>query len=431
MVLRLPLDRIVVGNSTRAAFNTSKIHFNQEGIDQDFQVEGEGSGNEYLLYADASTSRVGIGTASPSASLHINTSTNSPMIVESTHGDGGYIELQLSDSGGAGSLTGYIGSSEALISGGAAADLAIRAQGKFEVSTGGNSKRMSIFTDGSGQFYGSWSLEDNKKLQLGASADLQLWHDGSDSYISDEGTGHLVFRTGAEFYWADTSGNNRMRLNVGANPELRVGTTNDYSSTITGYNTHTSDHSITAESNVSSYTGEVLVASSTYNTANGGYRLIQAQRRGYAVVFTVNDAGNAQNANNSWTGISDERLKINIEDASSQWDDIKALRVRKYQWGHGNTDHTQIGLVSQEVEAAGMPHLIEETLADEYQIKYNPALEGEKVKTMKYSVLYMKAVKALQEAQLRIETLEQRIADDDAVVSALENRIEAIEQRLI
>jgi len=278
---------------------------------------------------------------------------------------------------------------------------------KFHTNAG--AVRMRIDGSGDGQFYGSWSLEDNKKLQLGGGADLQIWHDGSDSYISDEGSGHLLFRTGAEFYWGDTSGNNRMRLNVGANPELRVGTTNDYSSTILGYCTHSTDASITAESNTGSYTGEVFVASSTRNSANATYRLIQAQRRGYAVVFTVNDAGNAQNANNSWTGISDERLKINIEDAGSQWDDIKKLRVRKYQWGHGNVGHTQIGLVSQEVEAAGMAGLVEESPADEYQIAYNPALEGEKVKTMKYSVLYMKAVKALQEAIKRIETLEDEV----------------------
>ena len=31
------------------------------------------------------------------------------------------------------------------------------------------------------------------------------------------------------------------------------------------------------------------------------------------------------------------------------------------------------------------------------------------VKSMKYSVLYMKAIKALQEAQTRIETLEAKV----------------------
>ena len=35
---------------------------------------------------------------------------------------------------------------------------------------------------------------------------------------------------------------------------------------------------------------------------------------------------------------------------------------------------------------------------------------GEKTKIVKYSILYMKAVKALQEAMARIETLESEVA---------------------
>ena len=35
--------------------------------------------------------------------------------------------------------------------------------------------------------------------------------------------------------------------------------------------------------------------------------------------------------------------------------------------------------------------------------------QGKKVKAVKYSVLYMKAIKALQEAQTRIETLESKV----------------------
>ena len=33
---------------------------------------------------------------------------------------------------------------------------------------------------------------DNAKLNIGASADLQIWHDGGNSYISDSGTGGLI-----------------------------------------------------------------------------------------------------------------------------------------------------------------------------------------------------------------------------------------------
>jgi len=61
--------RIVVGNSTRAAFNTSKIHFNQEGIDQDFQVESNNS--THMLFVDAGLDRVGMGTNSPEYPLHV------------------------------------------------------------------------------------------------------------------------------------------------------------------------------------------------------------------------------------------------------------------------------------------------------------------------------------------------------------------------
>ena len=67
--------RVVVGNSTRAAFNTSKIHFNQEGINQDFQVEGASVDN--LLYVDASADKVGIGTDAPSALLHVKKDVDS------------------------------------------------------------------------------------------------------------------------------------------------------------------------------------------------------------------------------------------------------------------------------------------------------------------------------------------------------------------
>ena len=41
-------------------------------------------------------------------------------------------------------------------------------------------------------------IPDNKKLQIGAGGDLNLYHDGSNSYISDTGTGDLKFLVGTE-----------------------------------------------------------------------------------------------------------------------------------------------------------------------------------------------------------------------------------------
>ncbi len=62
-------------------------------------------------------------------------------------------------------------------------------------------------------------------------------------------------------------------------------------------------------------------------------------------------------------------------------------------------------MVAQELEEVS-PGLVETTEDD---ITYGDGIEGG-VKTVKYSVLYMKAIKALQEAMERIETLETEVA---------------------
>jgi hypothetical protein len=121
----------------------------------------------------------------------------------------------------------------------------------------------------------------------------------------------------------------------------------------------------------------------------------------------IRSNGNVENTNNSYGAISDIKLKENIVDASSQWDDLKALQVRNYNFKKetGQQTHPQIGLVAQEAELVS-PGLVSESPdrdADGNDL-------GTVTKSVNYSVLYMKAVKALQEAMERIETLEAKVA---------------------
>jgi hypothetical protein len=125
---------------------------------------------------------------------------------------------------------------------------------------------------------------------------------------------------------------------------------------------------------------------------------------GATTSFIVWTNGNVVNTNNSYGAISDIKLKENIVDANSQWDDLKALQVRKYNFKEGQT-HTQIGLVAQEVELVS-PGLVSES--PDRDEDGNDL--GTVTKSVNYSVLYMKAVKALQEAMERIETLEAKVA---------------------
>jgi hypothetical protein len=160
---------------------------------------------------------------------------------------------------------------------------------------------------------------------------------------------------------------------------------------------------------------DVLIVRANRTTTDGTFRAYSYYNDGAgAYRFYVLDSGNVLNTNNSYGAISDLKLKENIVDANSQWFDIKSLQVRNYNFKEGQT-HTQIGLVAQEAELVS-PGLVSESPdrdADGNDL-------GTVTKSVNYSVLYMKAVKALQEAMERIETLETQNADLLARVTALE-----------
>ena len=154
-----------------------------------------------------------------------------------------------------------------------------------------------------------------------------------------------------------------------------------------------------------------------------------------AVRMYVMSDGDLQNADNSYGGISDERIKESITDANSQWADLKSMRVVNYKRkddvrAYGSDAKPMIGLVAQELESVS-PGLVKSVPPGPGDIISNSAFgtlyedgdaipDGsaigdvkeikEQVKSINYSVLYMKAIKALQEAMARIETLEAKVA---------------------
>jgi hypothetical protein len=153
--------------------------------------------------------------------------------------------------------------------------------------------------------------------------------------------------------------------------------------------------------------------------------------------------GTVTNRTGTYNSFSDLKLKQDIVDANSQWDDIKALRVVKYRLkdevAADPNYPAYIGLIAQEVEqvSAGLvddcPDFenVEVPVLDD---EGNPVLDeegnpqvtterqptGTVTKSVKYSILYMKAVKALQEAMERIETLEAKNDALEARIAALE-----------
>ena len=226
------------------------------------------------------------------------------------------------------------------------------------------------------------------------------------SDASSNGQGRFTYDhsdNSLQIYTADTES---MRIDSSGN--VGIGLDGGYKLDVLNTTGNVVSARFTSTATSSTEYGPIIVLT---NDPNDTTRYLLAGGSPTANRFVIFSNGNIQNQNNSYTGISDEKLKENIVDADSQWDDIKALRVRKYSFKEENaSEPTQIGVIAQEVEAAGMSGLVYET-ADQDTAEDGSFVDtGEVTKTMKYSILYMKAVKALQEAMARIETLEAKVA---------------------
>ena len=57
-----------------------------------------------------------------------------------------------------------------------------------------------------GTFSGNLDTADNARLRLGNGSDLQIWHDGSNSYVSDSGTGDLHIEAADNLWISNISG---------------------------------------------------------------------------------------------------------------------------------------------------------------------------------------------------------------------------------
>jgi hypothetical protein len=226
-----------------------------------------------------------------------------------------------------------------------------------------------------------------------------------------EKAGRLVFSTTADGAASPTE-----RIRIGSNGYFKASNTGSYvysTLNIHEFASNQNAQTLSISNSFASYTDYMLLLNASGSTSGTGYSFIRCDNSS-GNMFNIFGNGNATNVNNSYGAISDVKLKENIVNSGSQWNDIKALQVRKYNFKEGQT-HTQIGLVAQEVELVS-PGLVGES--PDRDAEGNDL--GTVTKSVNYSVLYMKAVKALQEAMERIETLEASNADILTRLSALE-----------
>ena len=334
-----------------------------------------------------------------------------------------------------GTYHGFIGHADQLVSGGSGTDFAIRSTNNLVFATNGNNERLRITSNGR-LLLGHTSLtgdSDSAYSRLVVNGNTQASSKGGiislehtqpvTNIYNNHQLGQIFFKaeSGEEFGLIKVEAQgNASSTSCAARMMFSTTTANSTTPTERLRISHDGESAFRPDSyglGVRSIAGSSSVTTCYFGAHSSGSMTTGT------ITYEVYTNGNVKNTNNSYSQLSDERLKENIIDAPSQWDDIKSLRIRKYNFrdNNGYETHTQIGLVAQETESV-CPGLVQETPVRE---DATPVLDAdgnalETTKSVSTSVLYMKAVKALQEAQTRIETLETQLTDALARIAALE-----------
>jgi len=242
---------------------------------------------------------------------------------------------------------------------------------------------------GSGNDYGflngNWAGWDLRKTKNG---NLYM-NNGSTYYLNTNATSYMNAMTligtlsGQNAYFNQDVGIGFNSGNIGGKLNIQINSTNGI-----GIKNNLNGHS--------NVTGLLSYTSASMNS--GGYHLVfqAAPTSGSDTnMLLCNLNGNLRNRNNSYGQYSDETIKENITDATPKLEDVKKLKVKNFNFI--GDDLKQIGLIAQETEKV-FPGLVEDDL--------NP--QGDRIKSLKYSVLVPILVKAIQELEVRVKELENK-----------------------
>jgi hypothetical protein len=370
---------------------------------------------------------VGIGTTSASANLHVNGSNGTILVTGTTNASGVQLgvredgqDVQLISNGSGGALRFYTNPS-----GGAAERARIDSSGRLLVGTStsvgtiSDAPKLQVFVGDQGaasfvrgsnnEFGPNIHFAKSRNTASGSRTIVQNNDElGSIFFIGDDGTdldqtaariycqvdgtpgandmpGRLVFSTTADGASSPTE-----RMRIGSNGQTTLGNANnEYNLYVNGTAT-------------SGFTTALLQTDfSGYAPNNTAARFIKCSDTA-AVRAEIRSNGGLANFSANNVNLSDRNVKKDIAAAADTWDCLKEWEIVNFRYKDQPDDaDLNMGVIAQQV-AESCPEVItvfQEATED----------QPEKLGVKDQQMMWM-AIKALQEAQARIEALEADVA---------------------
>jgi len=238
---------------------------------------------------------------------------------------------------------------------------------------------------------------DNGKAIFGSNEDLKIYHDGSNSYITEVGTGNLdITSNGANVSIQGKAGENSIIATGDGSVELYYDNTKKLETTSGGV-------SITGEAVISSnvaatgYIGRDSTDNMTYsNNAHQSFNINGNEEMRLESDGDLHVDGDVIAYS---TTISDAALKYDINPVEFALDKINQLKGVSYKYKHN--DRESAGLLAQDVEKV-MPSAV--------NTKKLPLATGtdKEYKTLHYDSMTAILVEAIKELTAKVKKLESK-----------------------
>ena len=187
-------------------------------------------------------------------------------------------------------------------------------------------------------------LPDDVKINFGDENDLQIHHDGSNSYIKDAGTGNIFYRSGTQTFQNAAGSKTMVVLNAANSVDLNYNNATKFQTTNTG---------VSVTGNVRSSAGAIITGSIFVSGSIG------ADEGAISASGDIIADGDVVAFNSS-----DERLKDNIEVIQGSLDKIDGIRGVEFDWnekspGWARERGHDVGVIAQEVQKV-IPEIVVE-----------------------------------------------------------------------
>ena len=278
---------------------------------------------------------------------------------------------------------------------------------------------------------GHTEWQDNYHVRLGSSADMRLWHDGSNSYIQNL-TGTMNLLGGTINIKNDAANETMIEANANSDVRLRYNNSNKLYTTSYGIQVGSGGGSVfSGLSNYQAYFGFDTHSSSGFagvvvgSGPNGNSPFIAASKggNGSANSFSLYTNGTrrmqihgsngnigAPTAGNNIYNASDERLKENMVELTDGLSKINQIKPYSFTWKSGFDESlegvTQYGFGAHQTKS------VDEILVEPFG-EGDIELPNETVKNplrVNEKFIIPMLVKAVQELSAKVETLETKVA---------------------